>query len=253
MTQPAVSLQIRSLEQRLGRQLLDRSGRRVEPTEAGLRLYPSAQRLLALEEQLVEEVAAGDGGRAVRPLDIGASTGPGGAVVPVLLCQFQQPIPACTFGSPSPTRRPSSTRSPSASSSSGSSVRPAGTAASSSSRSSATRSFSPARPATASPGDRSARRAPLGAADRDAGRRRCPSGDRGRAARRRHAPARSRGQARARPPGIGPRAPSPPGRASPSSPGRRSTATSLPGRSRSRASRGSTRHARSSWPRGRPA
>ena len=37
MTQPAVSLQIRSLEQRLGRQLLDRSGRRVEPTEAGLR------------------------------------------------------------------------------------------------------------------------------------------------------------------------------------------------------------------------
>src|SRR2546423_4730024 len=35
VTQPAVSLQIRSLEQRLGRQLLDRSGRRVEPTEAG--------------------------------------------------------------------------------------------------------------------------------------------------------------------------------------------------------------------------
>src|SRR5437762_5248626 len=46
VTQPAVSLQIRSLEQRLGRQLLDRSGRRVEPTEAGLRLYASAQRLL---------------------------------------------------------------------------------------------------------------------------------------------------------------------------------------------------------------
>ena len=37
VTQPAVSLQIRSLEQRLGRQLLDRSGRRVEPTEAGRR------------------------------------------------------------------------------------------------------------------------------------------------------------------------------------------------------------------------
>src|SRR3989454_614880 len=37
VTQPAVSLQIRSLEQRLGRQLLDRSGRRVAPTEAGRR------------------------------------------------------------------------------------------------------------------------------------------------------------------------------------------------------------------------
>src|SRR5688572_8878480 len=44
VTQPAVSLQIRSLEKRLGERLLDRSGRRVEPTEAGQRLYRSAQR-----------------------------------------------------------------------------------------------------------------------------------------------------------------------------------------------------------------
>src|SRR5215211_3399354 len=57
VTQPAVSLQIRSLEKRLGRRLLDRSGRRVEPTEAGLRLYQSAQRMLALEQQLVDQVA----------------------------------------------------------------------------------------------------------------------------------------------------------------------------------------------------
>jgi DNA-binding transcriptional LysR family regulator len=90
VTQPAVSLQIRSLEQRLGRQLLDRSGRRVEPTEAGLRLYASAQRLLALEAQLLEDVSGADEGELTGTLDIGASTGPGGAVVPVLLCQFQQ-------------------------------------------------------------------------------------------------------------------------------------------------------------------
>ena len=90
VTQPAVSLQIRSLEQRLGRQLLDRSGRRVEPTEAGLRLYASAQRLLALEEQLLEDVTGADEGALTGTLDIGASTGPGGAVVPVLLCQFQE-------------------------------------------------------------------------------------------------------------------------------------------------------------------
>ncbi len=56
VTQPAVSLQVRSLEKRLGTQPLDRSGRRVEPTEAGLRLYRGAQRLLALEEQLLDEV-----------------------------------------------------------------------------------------------------------------------------------------------------------------------------------------------------
>ena len=58
VTQPAVSLQIRTLEKRLGTQLLDRSGRRVEPTEAGRRLYRGAQRMLALENQLVAEVGA---------------------------------------------------------------------------------------------------------------------------------------------------------------------------------------------------
>jgi DNA-binding transcriptional LysR family regulator len=93
VTQPAVSLQIRSLEQRLGRQLLDRSGRRVEPTEAGLRLYASAQRLLALEEQLLDEVTGDDEGELTGTLELGASTGPGGAVVPVLLCQFQEANP----------------------------------------------------------------------------------------------------------------------------------------------------------------
>src|ERR671915_241306 len=49
VTQPAVSLQVRALEKRLGTQLLDRSGRRVEPTDAGWRLYRGARRLLALD------------------------------------------------------------------------------------------------------------------------------------------------------------------------------------------------------------
>src|SRR6266511_4045958 len=65
VTQPAVSLQIRSLEQRLGRQLLDRSGRRVEPTEAGRRLYASAQRVLAAEELELGIVGAGRRHRGV--------------------------------------------------------------------------------------------------------------------------------------------------------------------------------------------
>jgi DNA-binding transcriptional LysR family regulator len=93
VTQPAVSLQIRSLEQRLGRQLLDRSGRRVEPTEAGLRLYASAQRVLAAEEHLLEELDADDEGAITGTLELGASTGPGGTVVPLLLCEFQEQHP----------------------------------------------------------------------------------------------------------------------------------------------------------------
>jgi DNA-binding transcriptional LysR family regulator len=90
VTQPAVSLQIRSLEQRLGRQLLDRSGRRVEPTEAGLRLYASAQRVLAAEESLFEELQSDEQGALDGTLELGASTGPGGTVVPLLLCEFQE-------------------------------------------------------------------------------------------------------------------------------------------------------------------
>lgn len=93
VTQPAVSLQIRSLEKRLSLQLLDRSGRRVEPTEAGRRLYRSAQRLLAQEEQLLAELGAEAEGELTGRLELGASTGPGGTVIPVVLCEFQERHP----------------------------------------------------------------------------------------------------------------------------------------------------------------
>ena len=88
VTQPAVSLQVRALEERLGRRLLDRSGRRVEPTEAGLRLYRSAQRILNAEEQLLAELAGEENGDLRGTLAIGASTGPGAHLVPLLLCEF---------------------------------------------------------------------------------------------------------------------------------------------------------------------
>jgi DNA-binding transcriptional LysR family regulator len=88
VTQPAVSLQIQALEKRLGTKLLDRSGRRVEPTEAGMRLYRGAQRLLALEEQVVAEVADEATSELEGRFEIGASTGPGGIVLSHFLCEF---------------------------------------------------------------------------------------------------------------------------------------------------------------------
>jgi DNA-binding transcriptional LysR family regulator len=91
VTQPAVSLQIRALEKRLATQLLDRSGRRVEPTEAGQRLYRNAQRVLAAEEQLLDELAEGE--RVVGRFELGASTGPGGSVVPILLGELARTYP----------------------------------------------------------------------------------------------------------------------------------------------------------------
>jgi DNA-binding transcriptional LysR family regulator len=88
-----VSLQVQALEKRLGTQLLDRSGRRVDPTEAGWRLYRGAQRLLQLEEQLLDEVASDGDGAVAGELSLGASTGPAAIVVPLLLCEFQRAHP----------------------------------------------------------------------------------------------------------------------------------------------------------------
>ena len=93
VTQPAVSLQVRALEKRLGKRLLDRSGRRVEPTEAGHALYRGAQRMLALEGQLLDELDSAGGGELGGTLQVGSSTGPGSTVVPVLLCEFQRQNP----------------------------------------------------------------------------------------------------------------------------------------------------------------
>ena len=183
VTQPAVSLQVRALEKRLGTQLLDRSGRRVEPTEAGRRLYRGAQRLLALEEQIVGDVTSGAEGELSGELSIGASTGPAAIVVPRRLCEFQPATEPFASRSRCTTRRRSSTSSPSASSSSASSARPAATAACASSRSS--RRGDPRLPARSRVcGSHDvARGAARRAVDRDAGGRRRPPGRRGRAAR----------------------------------------------------------------------
>lgn len=93
VTQPAVSQQVRALEARLGTQLLDRSGRRIEPTEAGWQLYRGAQRMLALEEQIVSDVAATTEGELTGDLVLGASTGPAAIAVPLLLAEFQHENP----------------------------------------------------------------------------------------------------------------------------------------------------------------
>jgi DNA-binding transcriptional LysR family regulator len=90
ITQPAVTLRVRALEKRLGAKLIDRSGRRVEPTDAGRRLYRGAQHLLELEEAIVNDLAKQASGDLVGSFEIGASSGPGGVVVPELLCGFSK-------------------------------------------------------------------------------------------------------------------------------------------------------------------
>lgn len=87
VSQPAVSLQIRALEERLGHRLLDRSGRRVTLTEAGEIAYRYARRMVGLEAEL--ERALGEiGTRIAGPLVLGSSTGPGELLLPRLLGAF---------------------------------------------------------------------------------------------------------------------------------------------------------------------
>ena len=92
ITQPAASLQVRSLERELGVQLLDRSGREVTPTDAGEVLYRYARQIIDLDDEArVEIMELGElaGGR----VSIGASTGPGEHLLPALMAEFKRDHP----------------------------------------------------------------------------------------------------------------------------------------------------------------
>lgn len=92
LSQPAVTMQVQSLEAEAGATLLDRRYRRIEPTEAGTALLPHARRVLAeLEEARYELDHLGD--RVTGRLEIAASTTPGDYVLPALLGAFLAAYP----------------------------------------------------------------------------------------------------------------------------------------------------------------
>ena len=92
ISQPAVSFQIRALEERIGQRLLDRSGRRVTHTDAGRVVDAHARRMLALEDELLRDVA-GLSDHLSGPLVLGSSTGPGELLLPHLLGGFKRENP----------------------------------------------------------------------------------------------------------------------------------------------------------------
>jgi DNA-binding transcriptional LysR family regulator len=68
LTQAAVSLQMRGLEQALGRQLFDRSGRQVVLSRDGQQIWPKVEQIL----DLLDELDANPADSMVGPLTIGA-------------------------------------------------------------------------------------------------------------------------------------------------------------------------------------
>ena len=87
LTQPAVSLQIKALEEELGVQLFDRSGPNAGLTAAGTVLLKYTRRVHQLVSQAEDEISALTGDHAGR-LTLGASTTIAQYVLPRLLGEF---------------------------------------------------------------------------------------------------------------------------------------------------------------------
>jgi DNA-binding transcriptional LysR family regulator len=93
LTQAAVSQRIQALEKMLDVSLFRRQGGRVFLTEAGLRLYDYAQRILTLHQDARQEIAGQKKPPVSGTLSLGASTIPGEHLLPALLSIFRERFP----------------------------------------------------------------------------------------------------------------------------------------------------------------
>ncbi|MEV5505341.1 LysR family transcriptional regulator [Streptomyces orinoci] len=98
IAQPGVSAQVRKLERELGQELLDRTGRTICPTEAGLAVLPYARAALAAVDaarHAVEELT----GLVRGQVTLGTVTSLGPAIrLPELLDTFHRAHPAVEIG-----------------------------------------------------------------------------------------------------------------------------------------------------------
>jgi DNA-binding transcriptional LysR family regulator len=88
LTQAAVSQRVQALEQALGVPLFRRQGGRVLLTEAGRRLYPYTQRIVALHQE-ARQAVTGRPAPLVGELVLAASSVPGEHLLPDLLSRFR--------------------------------------------------------------------------------------------------------------------------------------------------------------------
>ena len=93
MTQPAVTSQIRQLEEHFGTRLFDRAQGGILLTDAGTIAFEYAERLLALSAELDTRLKELDG-QVAGPLLIGASTTIAEFLLPLILGEFKARHPA---------------------------------------------------------------------------------------------------------------------------------------------------------------
>ncbi len=92
LTQPAVTLQIKTLEEELGTKLFERRASGVRLTKAGEMLLPYAEQLYRTAQEAENRLAGLKGG-AAGELILGASTTIAQYVLPAVLAEFVQSFP----------------------------------------------------------------------------------------------------------------------------------------------------------------
>jgi DNA-binding transcriptional LysR family regulator len=92
MTQPAVTFQIRQLEEYFNTRLFDRTHNRISLTEAGEKVYAYSERILGLYREMDNEIRTLTG-EIIGVLVIGASTTVAEYLLPKLLGEFQVRFP----------------------------------------------------------------------------------------------------------------------------------------------------------------
>ena len=96
ISQPAVTMQLQTLEADLGTTLLARRYRRIDLTEAGRALQPHARRVLA-EVDIARKELTSLSGEVRGSLEIAASTTPGVYVIPRVLGTFVSAYPGVSI------------------------------------------------------------------------------------------------------------------------------------------------------------
>ena len=92
IAQPALSNQVKAMEQKYGTRLFFRGARRLELTDAGMILYQQAKRMCEIEQAAKNEIASGFSGQR-GTLRLGVTPSIGGGSVSDVLMAFAQKYP----------------------------------------------------------------------------------------------------------------------------------------------------------------
>jgi len=96
ISQPALSIQIKKLEDQIGMKLFNKSGNKISLSENGIMLKQYSTRIFELEDEL-DATIAGAGNRIGGTLNLGGSNTPGIYIFPKIMGEFGRLYPNTRF------------------------------------------------------------------------------------------------------------------------------------------------------------